>query len=112
MINIVQGAVINCIIASTMSDKKEIIKDKLRQALPHFRHAIKTASEEVGDSGTVMFGILTKKHDGSGRIIADFRANEFFDDIAELLDLPIENSEEEDLDAQAVEMLYKAGLRR
>lgn len=79
--------------------------------MPYFRHAMKRAAEEAGEDGTVMFAVIMKKKDGSGRIVADFRAPEFFDDIARICDLPLENTEEETLDAQALEMLDKLGLR-
>lgn len=93
-----------------MNDKKGEIREKFREVLPYIRYAMKKASKETAGGGTVMFGILVRNPDGTGRIVADFRAGEFFDDLAEILDLPKENTAEEDLDAEAVEMLNKMGL--
>lgn len=91
-------------------DKKKEIREKIRQVLPYFRYAMKEAAQEASGDGHVMFGVLAYKPDGSGRVVASFRASEFFDDLAEVLDLPKENTDEEDLDAQAVQLLNKLGI--
>lgn len=87
------------------------IKEKLRVALPYIRSALKDARGEAGGDGVVHLGILAVRADKSGKVICQFEAGEFFHDLAVAFDLPTENTEEEDLEADALAFLQKHGLK-
>lgn len=56
--------------------------EHLVSVMHHFRHAIEQAKITAGSTGTVGLGILAVRPDGSGRIIAQLEAPEFFEDLA------------------------------
>jgi hypothetical protein len=79
---------------------KEEIREKFLTALPHFRFAMKEASRK----GKAKIGVLSITEDGGGKVIASFEAEEFFDDLAILLDAPPQ-TKEDDLEAAAVKLV-------
>ena len=80
---------------------------KMLIALPYMRHAAKEASE----TGKVFIGILSVNDDGSGRVVARFEGPEFFDDLALVLGAP-DQTEEDDMKAEAASLLDNLGLER
>ena len=70
-------------------EKQDVINDLLI-AVPYIRRAINVVKEE---GKTVKLGILAVNEDGSGRIEIQFDCDEFFADIAALIDLPDENED-------------------
>lgn len=89
-----------------MSKTKDAIIEDLRAALPFFRLAISTAKES---GKAVKMGILAVNPDGSGDIEAMFDCDEFFDDLAVLVDLPAE-TEEDVMQYAAARFMAKHGL--
>lgn len=97
-----------------MTDDHELqlIKERMRLALPHLRHAIGLAQKKAGPDGVARLAVIAVKADKTGDIIAQFEAAEFFADVAKALGLPTENTAEEDLDARAEEFIGTNRLRR
>jgi len=89
---------------------KDELRKKMLLALPHLRFASDEAKKEAGEGGKVLFGILVKKTDGTGKVLATFDAGEFAEDLAILLDAP-PLTEEDRADARATQFLDKMGLR-
>ena len=87
-----------------MGDAQKKAREKILLALPHFRYAVKEASEK----GIMKLGILSYKDDGSGRVVASFEAQEFFDDLATALGAPPRS--EDDMEAKAEKIVQ--GIRR
>ena len=84
------------------------IRNKMLQVLPHLRFAIEEAVK-ADPSARIELGILAKKTDGSGRVVCSFRADEFVEDLAKLINAgPM--TEEERMDAKAVKLLTGFGL--
>ncbi len=75
----------------------EDAREKLLMVLPHIRHAMTLAEVE----GKPMLGILGVKPGGAGRVVVQFEAKEFVDDLCRVLGQPLENTEDEKLDASA-----------
>src|SRR5271154_1840659 len=86
--------------------RKETAKAKMLVAIPYMRHAIAKAAKD----GRAYVGILSVNPEGGGRVVAQFDAPEFFDELALLLDAPPQTYED-DLDAEAVALLDEFGLR-
>lgn len=82
-------------------------RDRLMQALPHFRRAVAKARLQ----GEVKLGILAVNKDGSGQIMVRFDADDLFDDIATLLGAPPQSAED-DMQADAEQFLQQHGLSR
>ncbi len=80
-------------------------RDKMLKAITFMRHAVKEAAKK----GEVHFGILAVNPDGSGQVVARFEAPEFFDDLAAIIDAP-EQTEEDDLEASALQRLQNADM--
>lgn len=90
-----------------MTTKREEAVERMKQALPYFRHAI----SEAAKSGDVKLGVLSYAPDGSGQIISSFECAEFFEDIALIIGAAPQ-TEEDTLQAKAVQFLQKFGIRR
>lgn len=89
-----------------MAKTKDQIKQDLTVALPYFRSAINAIRAE---GKTVKMGILAVNPDGSGKIEMQFDCDEFFADIATLVDLPDETTEDV-MNYQAQKFLAEHGL--
>jgi hypothetical protein len=87
-----------------MKTKEEAIKDLL-EVVKYLRYSVKKASAD----GELEIGILSVKPDGSGKVESRFRANEFIEDIATVIDAPA-YTEEDELEAKALELLQKMGI--
>lgn len=86
------------------------LREKMLLVMPHLRFAVEEATKEAAGAGTVEFGILVKNADGSGKVVASFRAIEFIEDLATLLGAgPL--TDEERMDARALKLVTKFGLR-
>lgn len=100
---------------SDQKDRVEEVKERMRAALPHFRHAVEMARQDVSaEGGSVNLGVMCTWPDGRGRVFVRFEADSFFDDIAVILGLPTESTPEEDLEARAasfVDMLRANGIK-
>jgi len=79
---------------------KEDIKAKMLQIIPHLQYAMEMAKKE----GTPGLAITLTKPDNSGRIVCQFRAEEFLSDLMTLVDAP-PLSDEHRRDAQAKELV-------
>ena len=86
-------------------------KEKLRTALPHLRYAAKMAQEKT-KSGTIELAIISKNPDGTGQVGACFRADEFLDDLAAVLEITPEEAAEGELEAKAEAFMQSLGLKR
>lgn len=85
--------------------EKEQAAERLRRAIPYFRGAVNDAKSE----GMVKMGILSKNPDGSGRILMEFDCEEFFNDIATVIDAPPQTMQD-DMTFKAQSFLAKHGL--
>lgn len=85
----------------------EQAKERMLAALPYLRHAVRQAKK----TGKVQFGILSTSEEGSGRIIAKFDADEFFDDLEVILGAPPQSTEDQ-LKAEALEFAQIHGIAR
>ena len=75
--------------------------ERLSKVVPYLRHAMKLAN----GSGTAALGVLSVDDAGrEGRVIARFEAAAFMNDFCDALGLARGNTEEEDLDASALEI--------
>lgn len=86
----------------------ETAKEKMLQVIPFLRDAMKQAREE----GEPMLGILAVNPSGGGKVVCRFRADEFVDDLCEVLGVPKENTEGEQLKVAAekiVQMVKSSG---
>ena len=79
---------------------------RLLGAIPYFRVAIADAAKK----GKVELGILATLPDGSGNIEVRFAAEEFFNDLALLVDAPPQ-TEEDNTNVLAVKFLQTHNLR-
>ncbi len=84
---------------------KEIAKVKLLEILPHLRYSVAQATKK----GTAMIGILSEDKLGGGEVISQFYAEEFLNDLAELLEAPPQNAED-DNSAAALQFFHKHNL--
>jgi hypothetical protein len=84
---------------------KEAAKVKLLEILPHLRYSVAQAAKE----GTAKLGILSEDEFGGGKIVSQFRAEEFLNDLAELLEAPPQNAED-DNSAAALQFFHKHNL--
>jgi len=82
-----------------MTDKEKA-RLKFLQALPHFRLAMEMAKEAAGPEGKVGLGIIAIPTDGNGHITAQFHGDEFFEDLATLIDAP-PATEDDEMEAKA-----------
>jgi hypothetical protein len=82
---------------------QEEIKDKFRSLIPHLQYAVEMAKKER----TPGLAITYTREDNSGRIICQFRAEEFLEDLVALIGAP-PLSEESRLDARAKDILDHA----
>jgi hypothetical protein len=89
-----------------MSNSKEKARARLLEALPYFRHAANNAKE----GGKIQLGILSVKDGKSGQIVARFDADDFFDDLALILDAPPQ-TKNDDMRAAAEALLQSFGLK-
>lgn len=85
------------------------VREKLQSLMPYLLVATEDAKAEAGEGGEVRFGILLKRTDGSGKVLASFRAEEFAEDLARLLDAP-PLTDEARADVRATGFLQKFGL--
>lgn len=84
----------------------EQAKSTLIEALDYMRHSVERAKE----TGQPHLAIVSKYSDGSGKIIAKFQCEEFFNDLALVLGVG-ELTEEARLNASAVEFLHVHGIK-
>ena len=86
----------------------EEIRQKMLAVLPHLRFAIEEATA-ANNTAVIHIGILTKNADGSGKVLSSFRAEEFIEDLAKLLDAgPL--TDDQRMDARALKFLTEFGL--
>lgn len=88
-----------------MSKTKEEARECLLQGLPHFRYS----ANEAKKVGEMKLAIVAYDNKGGGRIVSSFAADEFFDDLALVLDAPAQNADD-DMEAKAVELMQKFDL--
>ena len=89
----------------TAETEKEEIKAKIRSVMKHFRLALKDAEEY----GVPMLILAAQKPDGSGKRVLSLPVNEFFADLAILVDAEPDTIEDE-MDAKARSFMQKHGL--
>ena len=65
-----------------MSKTKEQAIETLRAALPYFRKAVADAKKQ----GIVQLGVMATNPDGSGQVVMRFDSEDFFEDLALVLD--------------------------
>lgn len=65
--------------------KEEAVKN-LRSAMPHIKLAISMA-ELQNPQGKIQLAIFARNEDGSGKITASFEHVDFFNDLAEVLEV-------------------------
>jgi hypothetical protein len=92
----------SCVICQTASAEQEEARNRLLQAMPHFRFAMKEAAKK----GAPHVGILSVQPDGSGGIEAKFAAPDFFNDLALVLGAPPQ-SKEDDMMAGATRLVQQ-----
>lgn len=80
---------------------KEDAIARLKTAVPFLRDAIQTAKA----NGKAEVGILAVQPEGNGQIVAQFDANEFLADLCEALEVPLENTQEEQLEVSATKII-------
>jgi hypothetical protein len=73
-----------------MSKTIEQIKADLAIAIPHFRYSVEKAKKE----GTPHLAIFSKTPEGGGRIIIEFDCEEFFNDLATLVGIGPQTTED------------------
>lgn len=61
-------------------------KKRLVQAIPHFYLAAEEAKKAVSDA-KIGLGIIARRTDGSGYLAKSFECEEFFSDLADVLDV-------------------------
>jgi hypothetical protein len=61
---------------------REAARQRILQVIPHLRYSIKEAEKHFSGEGKVEIGILAVAHDGYGKVISRFSANEFLEDLA------------------------------
>ena len=88
-----------------MDDRKEEAKERLRGVMRHFRLAVADA-KKIGEPKLSING---EQPDGSGQRIMSFNAEEFFADLAIVIDAPPDTVEDE-MDAKARSFMQKHGL--
>lgn len=87
----------------------EEIKNKMLTVLPILRFAIEEA-KSTNPEAAIHIGILAKNTDGTGKVISSFRAEEFIEDLAKLLDAgPL--TDDQRMDARALKFLTEFGLK-
>lgn len=60
-------------------------KKRLINILPHLGIAFSMAKIQVPPDGKVCIGIIAKEADGGGRVTATFEAEQFFEDLVQVL---------------------------
>ena len=88
-----------------MSKTKEQAIEKLRDALPYFRKAVADAKKQ----GNVQLGVMATNPDGSGQVLMRFDSEDFFEDLALVLDLGPQ-TEEDDRKASALAFLQNHNI--
>jgi len=81
-----------------MSKTRDDATRDLLSALPYFRKAV---ADVRAKGGKVQLGVLSTNADGSGKIEMRFDADEFFDDLALILNAPPQ-TEKDDMAARAL----------
>lgn len=80
-------------------------RDQLLSVAPFVRRAMETAKE----NGTLELAVVSTQPDGGGKIVARF-SGEFFNDVMTAIDAP-PDTEEQQMEAKAQELLDRLGLR-
>lgn len=93
-----------CVVCQTATAEQEEARNRLLQAMPHFRFAMKQAALK----GAAHVGILAVQPDGSGNVEAKFAAPDFFNDLALVLGAPPQ-SKEDDMMAGATRLVQQLG---
>jgi hypothetical protein len=93
------------ILLNIMTTKQEAI-DKMLIVIPYFRDAVAKAKE----TGVPKLAVTANKPDGSGEIIMSFDCEEFFADLALIVDAPVQ-TEEDTMKSKALQFLHKHGLK-
>lgn len=87
-------------------------KERLLQFIPYLRHSVKRIeTEQKGNDGKVMLGVLWVNPDGSGKIENQFDHQEFFKDLELLVSAPPQ-TEQDDMKAMANDFVTRLGLKR
>lgn len=89
-----------------MSDEA---KKRLLSVLPHLRESVQEAKE----LGKPRLGVFAETKYGTEEMVSAFNAEEFIADLCLVLGVPAENTDEETLDARALQMVQtfeRAGL--
>ncbi len=91
---------------------KEEAAETLRETLKYFQYAVEEAKHAAPDA-LVKFGILSTEHGQVKRLHLSFDYAGFFEDLALVLDAPVQLSEKDRTTAQAVAFFNKfPGLKR
>ena len=90
-----------------MTDKEKAI-ERMKKALPYMRCMVEEAKEEF-PKASVELMIAAKNADGSGKMLGGFKCEEFFADLALIIDQP-EVTEDDRLNAAAMAFRSKFGL--
>ena len=90
---------------------KEELKEKFKQVIPHLRFGIEEAKKEDKGTNEVLFGVLIVKPNQNGRIVFTFKADDFVEDLAELVGAP-PMTDEARMDARAAAFLSRFGLTK
>lgn len=87
------------------------MNDELRQkfvkVIPHLRFGIEEAKKET--EGEVLFGVLVVK-ENTGKVVFTFKAAEFVEDLAALVDAPPMTNEDR-MNAKVAQFLSRFGIK-
>lgn len=84
------------------------LKEKFRKAIPHLRFGVEEAKKET-ENGEALFGILVV-NDNKGRVVFTFKAEEFVEDLARLVDAP-PMTDEDRQNAKVAQFLSRFGIK-
>lgn len=91
-----------------LRQKHQDALERMKLAVPHFRAAVARAATEEPNARPKL-GILASQPDGSGRVICSFECDEFFEDLALLVDAP-ELTDDDILRSKALAFLGRFGI--
>jgi hypothetical protein len=87
-------------------------KSNLCEAFPFIRFAVTEARAKCGSDGSVYLTVSFQKKGEEPSVMMRLQAEDFIKDLAAVLELPSENSKEEDLAARAEAFCNAIGLKR
>lgn len=88
-----------------MSIEIEEARQRVLQVFPHIRYAIGQAKHD----GVVKLGVLCEDERKGKRLECSFEAEQFFNDLSLLLDIPAQ-TEKDNIEAKAMRFKKKYGL--